>query len=219
MRRMDPPAGPVLFDMDGVLVDSETYWNRFESAWVFETAVASGSPAHAEVTGMSFRESYDYLASEYGTAVSKEAFVAKYEERAELLYGEDVELTAGTRALFDDLRAAGRAVGIVSSSPRAWIDAVRERFDLGPLDLVVSADDIDGPGKPEPDIYEYAAAELGVAPAACVVVEDSPNGIAAAVRAGAFTIAYRSTHNADLDLSQADTVVESPDALRSLLCG
>jgi beta-phosphoglucomutase-like phosphatase (HAD superfamily) len=51
------------------------------------------------------------------------------------------------------------------------------------------------------------------------VVEDSPNGIAAAVRAGAFTIAYRSTHNADLDLSQADTVVESPDALRSLLCG
>ncbi len=212
---MEPPAGPVLFDMDGVLVDSETYWNRFESAWVCETAVASGSPAHAEVTGMSFRESDDYLASEYGTAVSKEAFVAKYEEHAESLYGEDSELTAGTRALFDDLRA----VGIVSSSSRAWIDVVRERFDLGPLDLVVSADDIDGPGKPEHDIYEYAAAELGVAPAACVVVEDSSNGIAAAVRAGAFTIAHRSTHNADLDLSRADTVVESPDALRSLLCG
>jgi HAD superfamily hydrolase (TIGR01509 family) len=151
--------------------------------------------------------------------VSKEAFVAKYEERAESLYGEDVDLTPGTRALFDDLRAAGRAVGIVSSSPRSWIDAVRERFDLDPLDLVVSADDIDGPGKPEPDSYEYAAAELGVAPAACVVVEDSPNGIAAAVRAGAFTVAYRSTHNAELDLSEADTVVENPDALRSLLLG
>jgi HAD superfamily hydrolase (TIGR01509 family) len=216
---MDLPPGPVLFDMDGVLVDSETYWDRFESAWVFETAVATGSPAHGEVTGMSFREIYEYLDREYGTAVSKSAFVAKYEERAESLYADDVELTPGTRALFDGLRDAGRAVGIVSSSPRAWIDIVRDRFDLGPLDPVVSADDIDGPGKPEPDIYEHAAAELGVTPAECIVIEDSPNGIAAAVRAGAFTVAYRSTHNAELDLSAADTVVDSPEALRSLLLG
>jgi HAD superfamily hydrolase (TIGR01509 family) len=216
---MHPSAGPVLFDMDGVLVDSETYWNRFESEWVFETAVTAGSPAHAEVTGMPFREIYDYLDSEYGTTVTKPAFLAKYEERAETLYADDVTLTPGTQALFDDLREAGRAVGIVSSSPRAWIDTVRERFELDPLDLVVSADDIDAPGKPEPDIYEYAAAELGVTPAECIVVEDSQNGIAAAVRAGAFTVAYRSTHNAELDLSQADTVVDTPDALCALLCG
>lgn len=215
---MQPSAGPVLFDMDGVLVDSETYWNRFESEWVFGTAVAAGSPTHAEVTGMPFREIYDYLDSTYGTTVTKPAFVAKYEERAETLYADDVTLTPGTRALFDELRGAGRTVGIVSSSPRAWIDVVRERFDLDPLDLVVSADDIDAPGKPEPDIYEYAAGELGVAPAECVVVEDSRNGIAAAVRAGAFTAAYRSTHNAELDLSRADIVVDTPDALRSLLC-
>jgi len=216
---MDPPAGPVLFDMDGVLVDSETYWNRFESEWVFGTAVTAGSPAHAEVTGMAFREIYDYLDAEYGTTVTKQTFVARYEQRAESLYGEEVVLTPGTRGLFDALREAERTVGIVSSAPRAWIEVVRERFDLGPLELVVSADDIDGPGKPEPDIYEHAAAELGVAPAACVVVEDSQNGIAAAVRAGAFTIAYRSTHNAELDLSRADAVVDSLDALRSLLLG
>jgi HAD superfamily hydrolase (TIGR01509 family) len=214
---MDLPPGPVLFDMDGVLVDSETYWDRFESEWVFEAAVAAGSPAHAEVTGMAFREIYDYLDREYGTTVTKPAFVAKYEARAESLYGDEVELTPGTRALFDELREEGREIGIVSSSPRAWIDIVRDRFDLGPLDLVVSAEDIDGPGKPEPDIYEHAAAELGHDPEDCVVVEDSPNGIAAAVRAGAFTVAYRSTHNAELDLSRADTVVDSPDALRSLL--
>lgn len=214
---MDLPPGPVLFDMDGVLVDSETYWNRFESEWVFGTVVTAGSPAHAEVTGMPFREIYDYLDSEYGATVTKSAFVAKYEERAESLYGEEVELTSGTRALFDGLREAGRSVGIVSSSPRAWINVVRNRFDLDPLDLVVSADDIDGPGKPHPDIYEHAAAGLDVAPAECIVVEDSQNGIAAAVQAGAFTVAFRSTHNAELDLSQADTVVDTFDALRSLL--
>lgn len=214
---MDLPPGPVLFDMDGVLVDSETYWNRFESEWVFGTAVTAGSPAHAEVTGMPFREIYDYLDSEYGTTVTKSAFVGKYEERAESLYGEEVELTSGTRALFDGLRGAGRSVGIVSSSPRAWINVVRNRFDLDPLDLVVSADDIDGPGKPHPDIYEHAAAELDVAPAECIVVEDSQNGIGAAVQAEAFTVAFRSTHNAELDLSQADTVVDTFDALRSLL--
>jgi HAD superfamily hydrolase (TIGR01509 family) len=212
-----PPHGPVLFDMDGVLVDSETYWHRFEDEWVFETAVADGLPAHEEVTGMPYDEIYDYLEAEYGTTVTKAAFVETYEERAESLYGEQVVLTEGMAELFDRLRGDGRAVGIVSSSPSAWIDIVRRRFDLGALDVVVSGEDIDDPGKPAPHIYEHAAAVLGVTPSECVVVEDSQNGIAAAVSAGAFTIAYRSTHNAELDLSRADVVVDSPEGVASLL--
>lgn len=213
------PNGPVLFDMDGVLVDSETYWHRFEDEWVFETAVADASPAHEETTGMAYDESYDYLESTYGTTVTKAEFVARYEERAESVYGTQVALTDGMPELFDRLRADGRAVGIVSSSPREWIDIVRGRFDLGTLDIVVSAGDIDGPGKPAPHIYEHAAGELGVAPSECVVVEDSQNGIEAAVRSGAYTIAYRSTHNAELDLSHADIIVDGPSELASVLEG
>jgi beta-phosphoglucomutase-like phosphatase (HAD superfamily) len=80
---------------------------------------------------MAYHEIYDYLESTYGTTVTKAAFVARYEERAESLYGTQVGLADGMPELFDRLRADGRAVGIVSSSPRAWIDIVCRRFDLG----------------------------------------------------------------------------------------
>ncbi|AFK20612.1 HAD family phosphatase [Haloferax mediterranei ATCC 33500] len=212
-------ANVVLFDMDGVLVDSEQYWHAFEDDWVFAEAIESGDPAHEEITGMSFREIYEYLDEQYGATVSKDEFIAAYHENAEDLYGENVVLMDGAEALFSDLRTAGKKAAIVSSAPQAWISTVRERFDLGPLDLVLSADDIDKPGKPEPHIYEHAAAELGVAAEDCIVVEDSVNGIEAAARSGAYTIAYRVDHNAELDLSLADEIVDGPEELRAALLG
>ena len=212
-------ANVVLFDMDGVLVDSEQYWHAFEDDWVFAEAIESGDPAHEEITGMNFREIYDYLDEEYGTTVTKDEFVAAYHENAEDLYGEKVVLMDGAEQLFSDLRAAGKKVAIVSSAPQDWISTVRERFDLGPLDLVLSADDIDEPGKPEPYIYEAAAERLGVEPEACIVVEDSVNGIESAAQSGAHTIAYRVDHNSELDLSRADEVVDGPAELRVALLG
>jgi len=212
-------ANVVLFDMDGVLVDSEQYWHAFEDEWVFADAIESGDPNHEEITGMNFREIYDYLDAEYGTTVTKDEFVAAYHENAEGVYGEHVVLMDGAEELFSDLRAAGKRVAIVSSAPQDWISTVRERFDLDPLDLVLSADDIDDPGKPEPHIYEHAAAEFGVAPEDCVVIEDSIHGIEAAVRAGAYTIAYRGGQNADLDLSRANEIVDGPAELRAALLG
>ena len=204
----------VLFDMDGVLVNSEDYWNEFEDEFVFSEAVSGDSPPHDEITGMNFREIYDHLDAEYGTTLDKDEFVGRYEERAKTVYGEDVELLDGARELLDDLRDRGVKVAIVSSAPQSWIARVLDRFDLGEFAKVVSAEDIDAPGKPEPHVYEHAAAELGVDPEDCAVVEDSQNGAKAAVRAGAYCVAYRSDHNADTDLSVADAVVESPEELR-----
>lgn len=209
----------VLFDMDGVLVDSEDYWFAFERERLFPATVAAGDPTPAEVTGMNYREMYDALADRYEMAVDRERFVRYYDEAAAEVYGERVSLMDGVPALLASLRADGRAVGIVSSSPRDWIRIVRERFDLAPLDLVCSAEDVDAPGKPEPHVYEHAAAELGLDPADCTVVEDSEHGVAAATRSGAFTIAYRREHNADADLSAADAEVDGPAALRAALFG
>ncbi|ADQ65913.1 haloacid dehalogenase [Halogeometricum borinquense DSM 11551] len=214
---MNVPDEAVLFDMDGVLVDSETYWHQFEDDWVFAAAIESGDPSHEEVTGMNYREIYDYLSETYGTTVTKAEFVAAYDDRAQSLYGEQVRLMDGANALFDDIRDDGRQLGIVSSAPQDWIGIVRDRFGLDPLDLVLSADDIDKPGKPEPHIYEHAAEAVGLDPQSCVVVEDSVHGVEAAVRAGAFTVAYRSTHNAELDLSRAAVVVDGPAELREVL--
>jgi HAD superfamily hydrolase (TIGR01509 family) len=206
----------VLFDMDGVLVDSERFWHAFEDEWVFAEATR-GTPTREEVTGRNYREMYDYLTERYGTTVSKEEFVARYDEHAmDVVYGDGVALMDGAEELFDDLRARVK-LAIVSSAPQAWISVVRDRFELDPLDLVLSGEDIDGPGKPEPDVYEHAAAELGVAPGECVVVEDSYNGVLAASRAGAYTVAYRTPQNQDVDHSAADEGAEGPEELRAAL--
>jgi HAD superfamily hydrolase (TIGR01509 family) len=206
----------VLFDMDGVLVDSERFWHAFEDEWVFAEAT-DGTPDRDEITGRNYREIHDYLTANYGTTVSKEEFVARYDEHAmEVVYRDGVELMDGAVELFDDLRANVK-LAIVSSAPQSWIGVVRERFGLDPLDLVLSADDIDEPGKPEPYIYEHAASELGLEPEECVVVEDSYNGVLAASRAGTHCIGYRTSENRDVDHSAADEVVEGPAELRAAL--
>ena len=212
-------ADAVLFDMDGVLVDSERYWHEFEEEFAFTEAVEEGRPDREETTGMNYREIYDYVEEEYGTTVPKEEWVDRYNERAGCVYGEDVELLDGASDLFDALREDGKRIAIISSAPVDWIDIARERFSLGSFDLVLSAEDIDQPGKPEPHIYEFAAAELDLAPGRCVVVEDSHNGVLSAIAAGCYTVGIRRDHNADTDLSDADEVVESPAELRRTLLG
>lgn len=207
----------VLFDMDGVLVDSEDHWHDAYRDRVFPTVLAGDEwPAPDEVTGRYYLDTYDYLDEEYETAVSKADHERLFNEIAADLYGERVSLLDGTHDLLDTLRDAGIPTGLVSSSPPDWIGIVTDRFDLE-FDVVRSVEDIDGPAKPAPDIYEAAAADLGVDPANCVVVEDSWAGTTAGDRAGAFVVAIRGEHNAKTDLTAADVVVNSPDDLRTVL--
>jgi HAD superfamily hydrolase (TIGR01509 family) len=203
----------VLFDMDGVVVDTEDFWHAREAEVVLPRAVAAGDPDQAEIRGINYRESYDYLAERYEMALDREAFLDLYESVAEELYTEAAELMPGFPALLDAVHERGLRVAIVSSSPRAWIDLVIERFDLD-VDATVSSEDVDGPGKPSPAVYEAAAATLGVDPAACVAVEDTPNGVLAASRAGAVTVAYGDDPEA-VDL--ADRAAADPEALRAVL--
>ncbi|WP_224270698.1 HAD family hydrolase [Haloprofundus salinisoli] len=207
----------VLFDMDGVIVDSEEFWHEIEDEVIFADVVAGEPPERDEITGMNYREIYDYLAAEYEVTVDRDEFVAIYEDAAEEIYTEKVSVMPRFDALLDTLRDRGVAVAIVSSSPQSWIAMVRERFGIDPLDLVLSAEDIDGPGKPEPVIYETAAERLNLTPEDCAVVEDSTNGARSAQRAGAHVLGYRTEINADADLSAADTVVEGPTELRKEL--
>ncbi len=208
----------VLFDMDGVLVDSEDYWVEFQREEILPAAVPDAEVAVAETSGMNFREIYDYLEAEYGTAISREAFVERFEAAAEEIYAERAALLDGLHDLLAELDDRGVETALVSSSPHDWIDMVLERFDLeGSFDRVISADDVDAASKPAPDVFEYAAAELGVPTRECVVVEDSENGIEAADRAGATVVAYRVPAHGDIDRSRADAVVDSPAALRDRL--
>jgi HAD superfamily hydrolase (TIGR01509 family) len=210
------PADAALFDMDGVLVDSERYWVAREREAILPAVVDGEPPAVAEITGLNYREIYEHLTAEYDVAVDREAFLALYDDAAAAVYGEQVRLLPGLRDLLAALDGAGVPAAIVSSSPHEWIDLVVERFDLGEaFAAVVSAADLDGAGKPEPGIYEHAAARLDADPAACVAVEDSAHGVASATAAGATVVGYRSESDDRADLAAADAVAETPADLRA----
>ncbi|NGM68943.1 HAD family phosphatase [Natronolimnobius sp. AArcel1] len=205
----------VLFDMDGVLVNSEDYWTDFQRDQLLPAAVPDNDVDVAEVTGMNYRETYDYLEETYGTAIGRDDFENRFETAAQTMYRDHVDLLDGLPGLLDRLDERGLETAVVSSSPQEWIGWVLERFDLeDAFDEVISAEDIDADGKPAPDVFEYAASEVGAVPESCVVIEDSEHGVEAGTRAGAFVIAYRIDAHDGLDLSTADDVVESPAELR-----
>ena len=206
----------LLFDMDGVVVDSEDYWHAAEREELLPAVLSGEVPDLDEITGMPYREIYDHLDAHYETTVSKAEFVQLYDETAETVYRERVELLDSFQEIREAAREAGVPVGLVSSSPPDWMGYVLERFGLE-FDLVLSDDDVPGPGKPEPHIYEAAAERLEVAPENCVAVEDSRNGSLAAERAGMTVVGYRVQHNAETDLSASDVVCAGSNELREEL--
>lgn len=203
----------LIFDMDGVLVDSEQYWHH-EQEKLLADAVEEDTVTPEDIQGMNPADQYDHLNKEYTVVMSKQRFLEYYHDHAATVYQEKAALLDGARDLLDDVRDHDVRTAIASSSFRTWVEMVADRFDLTPLfDAIVSADSIDGRSKPAPDIYLHAADELGVDPADCVVVEDSEHGVTAAKEAGMTCIGY---HPGDSDhtLDAADTVVDSPAALR-----
>ena len=204
----------VFFDMDGVIVDSERYWRTEQPEHIFPATLDGEHPDLDETTGMNYREIYDYLDEHYETKISKDEYIDIFDATAREIYSDRVSLLDGFQDLVDDLQESGVPVAIVTSAPPAWHGIVTERFEVS-VDETLSAEDIDGDGKPAPDIYEYAASVVDRDPADCLVIEDSKNGVEAGKNAGMAVIAYRSGPNDDTDLSAADVVVESAAELRS----
>jgi HAD superfamily hydrolase (TIGR01509 family) len=210
-------ADGVCFDMDGVLVRSEEFWVAEQRSHILPTAAPDDEIPVSAITGRSYRDVYPELAAEYDLAVSRTEFEALFEAAGERIYGEQTRLLEGTHDLLSALAARDTSLALTTSSPHEWIGLVDDRFALTEhLDVVLSADDLDGPGKPDPGIYERGAAELGVPPAACVAVEDSTAGVQAATDAGLYAVGFRGDGD-EADLSSADEVVTGIGELRATL--
>lgn len=206
----------VLFDMDGVVVNSERYWVAREKNDILPRTVAEEVPIE-EVTGLNVRDLYAHLDAHYETLVDEKEFVALYDEAAGEVYCEAAELLSGFEALVTALQDQGAAVGLVSSSPVRWIELVLDRFDLvNTFDVVVSAEHVDR-GKPNPAVYLHAAERLDTPPTECLAVEDSANGIKAARRAGMSCVGFAGPENDEETLAAADAIVEDADELAAVL--
>ena len=178
----------VVFDLDGVLVESEHLW---EENWVRHSS-ANGYdwlPADtATVQGMSVPEWSGYMAERIGRGTPQEIATSVIDGMIGALHGGRVELLPGSREMV--AAAAARVpVAVASSAPLRLIEAVLEATHLRPrFAAFVSSEEVPR-GKPSPDVYLEAARRLGVAPDACAAVEDSSNGIRAAAAAGMTVIA------------------------------
>jgi HAD superfamily hydrolase (TIGR01509 family) len=207
----------VFFDMDGVTVQTATLWKQIETEHVLPGAT-SGEVNPALIRGRSINDAYDRLidAPEVTVTVDRQRFQQLYHRWADEVYGEKATLLSGYHDLLERLTRNGITTGLVSASPREWVQLVLSRFELEQAyDTVVTASDINDVAKPNPHIYERAASDVDVSPDESIAVEDSRHGIQAATDAGMYCIAFRGQGNADADLGSADEVVDTTDALQT----
>ena len=195
----------VIFDMDGVIVNSEAEWKSLEAAYFRELAPAWTKEHDERAVGLGVEDLHRFLVKEFEVSVSKHEFLGHCDITAKKIYEQRVDCADGFLDLARELKHGGVKTAIASSSPAHWIKMVVDRFALSPLlDAIVSADDVGGRTKPLPDIYLEAAARLNLPTIECLAIEDSSIGVLAAKRAGMKVAAYRNGHNDGQDLSSAD---------------
>jgi HAD superfamily hydrolase (TIGR01509 family) len=204
----------VVFDLDGVLIDSEHVWDEARRALAAERGGRWNDRASRDMMGMSSLEWSRYMHDVIGLQESPEEISAEVVRRLQAIYREQLPLLPGAVEAVDRL-AARWPLAVASSSNRELIDLVLE---LSALDrrfrVTVSSEEV-ARGKPAPDVYLEAARRLGVEPGRCAAIEDSENGIRSAKSAGMCVLAIPNPQfpPADEALSQADDVLESLDEL------
>ena len=200
--------GAVIFDMDGVIVDSEIHWKTLEGYFLQSLIPTWTSTDQDKIIGLGVHDLYTRLVSQYGLQKTKQQFLELYQEMANKIYGQKVSLIAGFSDLLTTLNENNIPVALASSSPRSWINIMLRRFGLqASFRVVVSADELEGEGKPSPAIYLLTAQRLGVSPTSCIAIEDSKNGVLSARNAGMFCIGFRNGFNEEQDLSKADMII------------
>jgi HAD superfamily hydrolase (TIGR01509 family) len=212
----------VVFDLDGVIVDSEAVWDEIRERYIRERGGRYGPEATRAMMGMSSTEWSRYIVEELGVAETPEQVNAGVVERMLERYGEKPPLIPGAVAAVRAIGARWPAAVASSSNPEL-IDVVLRRSGLDAVIAVVVSSQEVARGKPAPDVYLEAARRLGVDPVSCVAVEDSHNGIRAAHAAGMRVVAVPNPHFPPDDeaLALADLAIASvaelaPDVVAGL---
>jgi HAD superfamily hydrolase (TIGR01509 family) len=178
----------VVFDLDGVIVDSEPVWEEVRRAFVADHGGQWQPDSQRRLMGMSTQEWAQYLSAELGVGLTPEEVARGVIERMAERYHRELPLLPGAVDAVHRM-AARWPLGLASSSPRSLIDRVVAEAGLtGAFTVSISTEEVER-GKPAPDVYLTVAERLGVDPGACVAVEDSSNGLRSAAAAGMTVVA------------------------------
>jgi HAD superfamily hydrolase (TIGR01509 family) len=178
----------VVFDLDGVLIDSEPVWEEVRRGLVAERGGHWPPDAQRRIMGMSTPEWARYLSEDLGVGLPPDQVATTVVDRMAARYAEHVPLMDGAVDAVHRI-AARWPLGVASSAPAVLIQTVLKAASLRSCFSVVMSTEQVAHGKPAPDIYLAVAAELGVPPGDCAAVEDSSNGLRSAAAAGLRVIA------------------------------
>ena len=201
----------VIFDMDGVIVDSEPIHYRIFKKYSRELGFEIPDEEYNTFIGSNNRAIYTILKQKYNLKPETEEMIKTYEKRCNEYYdtAQDEKPIKNVDILIKQLHSEGIKLAIASSSPIESINAVTKLFDLKEyFDRLVSGSRLSSP-KPAPDIFLMAAGQLGLEPSECAVVEDSQNGVTAAKAAGMKCIGFKNKNSGNQDISSADIIIDS----------
>jgi len=178
-ERAEDEVAAVAFDLDGVLVDSESVWNEVRERFAEENGGRWQRGAQRDMMGMSSTEWSRYLRDRLGVRMDPERISAEVADRVADLYREHLPLLPGAVQAVRSM-ATEWPLGLASSSNRHVIDQVLDEAGIADcFQVTVSSEEVAG-GKPAPDVYLEAARRLDADPSRCVAIEDSTNGIRSA---------------------------------------
>lgn len=200
----------VVFDCDGLIIDTETPWYRVMAELYEERGVTLSLDVYAKVLGTS-NEAFDlfaYLEELSGTPVDRQAANERMHRRhTELMLEERVR--PGVEEFLRQAQSMGLRIGLASSSSRAWVEQhLRAHGLFAYFEVIRTSDDVKRV-KPDPELYLSALEALGVDPAHAVAFEDSPNGTRAAKAAGMFCVIVPNTLTSQLAFDEFDGQISS----------
>lgn len=212
MRNINNPQRclAALFDMDGVLIDSEPIHYASDLQMLGELGISVPRSYLDRFVGMTNPEMWEIILRENGIVRDvRDILDRQIAVKIRLLQEGDYSAIPGVAELLRGLGRLGAPVAVASSSSAEFIRAVLRKTGLDAyIRNFVSGEDVPA-GKPAPDVYLKAAESIRAAPGACVVVEDSRNGVLAGKRAGMRVVGYRNPNSGEQDLGEADMIIDS----------
>ena len=174
----------VIFDLDGTLVDSMWMWESIDIEFLTARGLEMPENLKYEIEGISFAQTADYFIKRFGLKDTPQELMKIWNGMAYEKYCKEVPLKPGAKQFLDLLKEKGIRVGIgTSNSYELTIACLKAHDILEDIDYILTSDEVPN-GKPAPDIYLMVAEHFNVAPEHCMVFEDIPNGMRAAISAG-----------------------------------
>src|ERR1051325_6023615 len=216
---MLPTFHAVTFDLDGVLADSEPWWNQIDTKLLAEHGVSYRGEYHRDVLGVSYRIAVEFYKNAFHLCASIEELMRRRGDIATDFFANRVGLFPSARMTLEQLREMKIPLAIAASSVRAPAQPFLDRTGIRSLFCVVVTGDEVERGKPHPDIYLRALKKLGISPEACLVIEDALTGVAAAKAANTRVAAIPDTRFMDPQEyeKEADYVLGSLSEIPALI--